>query len=141
MTHSLPNPSLAPFDLEIKRTLLHIRQAQRRLAFEGGEKVFTNSPTISEVDSEPSFEEGTSYSSFDTTNSSSLDIGANTMAAPRRVTLKEAGALDFVLQSLHVLHPNLNVNFELKTALIHLLPKFHGLWCTKLQSHFAIPHN
>ncbi|KAL4294121.1 hypothetical protein AHAS_Ahas18G0196400 [Arachis hypogaea] len=49
------------------------------------------------------------------------------MAAPKRVTLKEAGAPDFVLQPLHVLHPNLNANFELKTALINLLPKFHGL--------------
>ncbi|XP_015958053.1 uncharacterized protein LOC107482165 [Arachis duranensis] len=49
------------------------------------------------------------------------------MAAPKRVTLKEAGAPDYVLQPVHVLHPNLNANFKLKTALIHLLPKFHGL--------------
>ncbi|XP_015940027.1 uncharacterized protein LOC107465563 [Arachis duranensis] len=49
------------------------------------------------------------------------------MAAPRRVTIKEAGASDNVLQPLHVTHPNLNANFELKTALINLLPKFHGL--------------
>ncbi|KAL4300544.1 hypothetical protein AHAS_Ahas17G0211500 [Arachis hypogaea] len=49
------------------------------------------------------------------------------MATPRRVTLKEVGAPDFVLQPLHVLHPNLNVNFEIKTALINLLPKFYGL--------------
>ncbi|KAL4371656.1 hypothetical protein AHAS_Ahas06G0187600 [Arachis hypogaea] len=127
MTRSLPNPSLAPFDLEMERTLLHIRQARKRLAFEEGEKVFTNSPTISEVNSESSFEEGTIYSSIDTTNSSSLDLGADTIVAPRRVTLKEAGAPDFVLQPLHVLHPNLNANFELKTTLINLLPKFHGL--------------
>ncbi|XP_016164165.1 uncharacterized protein LOC107606640 [Arachis ipaensis] len=51
----------------------------------------------------------------------------NTMDAPRRVTIKEAGAPDYVLQPLHVTHPNLNANFELKTALINLLPKFHGL--------------
>ncbi|KAL4394560.1 hypothetical protein AHAS_Ahas02G0164200 [Arachis hypogaea] len=49
------------------------------------------------------------------------------MAAPRRVTLKEAGALDFVLQPLQVRHLELNDNFELKIALINLLPKFHGL--------------
>ncbi|KAL4306475.1 hypothetical protein AHAS_Ahas16G0182000 [Arachis hypogaea] len=47
------------------------------------------------------------------------------MAAPRRVTLKEAGALDFVLQPLQVRHLELNSNFELKTTLINLLPKFH----------------
>ncbi|KAL4321722.1 hypothetical protein AHAS_Ahas14G0138900 [Arachis hypogaea] len=122
MTCSQPNPSLAPFDSEIERTLLHIRQAQRRLAFEEGEKVFTNSPTIS-----PSSNKGTNYSSVDTTNSSSFDLGFDNMATLRRVTLKETGAPDFVLQPLHVLHPNLNANFELKTALINLLPKFHGL--------------
>ncbi|XP_015970168.1 uncharacterized protein LOC107493612 [Arachis duranensis] len=49
------------------------------------------------------------------------------MAAPRRVTIKEAGAPDYVLQPFHVTHPNLNANFELKTALINLLPKIHGL--------------
>ncbi|XP_052116373.1 uncharacterized protein LOC127746585 [Arachis duranensis] len=49
------------------------------------------------------------------------------MDDPRRVTIKEAGAPDYVLQPLHVTHPNLNANFELKTALINLLPKFHGL--------------
>ncbi|KAL4394654.1 hypothetical protein AHAS_Ahas02G0173600 [Arachis hypogaea] len=108
MTRSQPDPSLAPFDSEIERTLLHIRQARRRLAFEGSEK------------------EGTIYSSVDTTNSSSLDLGADTMAASRRVTLKEAGAPNFVLQPFHVLHSNLNTNFELKTVLINLLPKFYG---------------
>ncbi|KAL4306652.1 hypothetical protein AHAS_Ahas16G0199700 [Arachis hypogaea] len=86
MMRSLPNPSLAPFDSEIERTLLHIRQAQRRLAFEEGEKVLTNSPTTSS-----SSNEGTNYSSVDTTNSSSFDLGFDNMAAPRRVTLKEAG--------------------------------------------------
>ncbi|KAL4315047.1 hypothetical protein AHAS_Ahas15G0146000 [Arachis hypogaea] len=49
------------------------------------------------------------------------------MDAPRRVTIKEAGAPDYVLQPFHVTHPNLNAKFELKTALINLLPKFHGL--------------
>ncbi|XP_016167703.1 uncharacterized protein LOC107610132 [Arachis ipaensis] len=49
------------------------------------------------------------------------------MAAPRRVTLKEAGAPDFILQPLQVRHPELNANFELKTTLIHLLPMFYGL--------------
>ncbi|XP_072071922.1 uncharacterized protein [Arachis hypogaea] len=127
MTRSLPDPSLATFDPEIEKTLLHIRQAWRQLAFGGGEKVFANSPTISEVDSESSFEGGIVYSSIDTTNNSSLDLGTDTMAAPRQITLKEAGALDFVLQPNHIRHPDLNANFELKTALINLLPKYQGL--------------
>ncbi|XP_072077976.1 uncharacterized protein [Arachis hypogaea] len=102
-------------------------QARRRLAFEGGERVFTNSLTVSEGELDTSFEEETIYSSIDTTNSSSINLGTEPMATPRRVTLKEAGAPDFVFQPLQVHYPELNTNFELKTALIHLLPKFHGL--------------
>ncbi|KAL4329121.1 hypothetical protein AHAS_Ahas13G0268400 [Arachis hypogaea] len=49
------------------------------------------------------------------------------MAGPRRITLQEAGAPDFTLQPYQAHHPNLATNFELKTALINLLPKFHGL--------------
>ncbi|XP_016162410.1 uncharacterized protein LOC107605151 [Arachis ipaensis] len=49
------------------------------------------------------------------------------MATPRRVTLKEAGAPDYVLQPTQVRHLDLNANFELKTALINLLPKYQGL--------------
>ncbi|KAL4306704.1 hypothetical protein AHAS_Ahas16G0204900 [Arachis hypogaea] len=49
------------------------------------------------------------------------------MPTPRRVTLKEAGAPDFVLQPTHIRHLDLNANFELKTALINLLPKYQGL--------------
>ncbi|KAL4275786.1 hypothetical protein AHAS_Ahas20G0142000 [Arachis hypogaea] len=127
MTHSLLDPSLALFDPEIERTISHLRQARRWLAFGGGERVLTNSPTVPEGKFKASFEEETIYSSIDTTNTSSIDLGTDTMAAPRRVTLKEAGAPDFVLQPLQVCHPELNANFELKTALINLLPKFHEL--------------
>ncbi|KAL4287204.1 hypothetical protein AHAS_Ahas19G0162800 [Arachis hypogaea] len=126
MTHSLPDPSLATFDPEIERTLFHLRQARRQLAFGGGERIPTNSQTLSEGESETLFEEETIYSSIDTTDSS-INLGTEPMAAPRRVTLKEAGASDFVLQPLQGRNPELNANFELKTTLIHLLPKFHGL--------------
>ena len=49
------------------------------------------------------------------------------MAAPRRITLQEAGAPDFTLQSYQARHPNLAADFKLKIALINLIPKFHGL--------------
>jgi len=49
------------------------------------------------------------------------------MAAPRRITLQEAGAPDFTLQPYQVHHPTAAVDFELKSALINLMPKFHGL--------------
>ncbi|KAI9072089.1 hypothetical protein K1719_045946 [Acacia pycnantha] len=42
-------------------------------------------------------------------------------------TLKELGAPDVNYQPLCIQYPNLAANFELKSVLIHLLPKFHGL--------------
>ncbi|XP_072065830.1 uncharacterized protein [Arachis hypogaea] len=38
------------------------------------------------------------------------------MDTPRRITLKEAGALDFTLRPFQVHHPNLTADFELKTV-------------------------
>ncbi|KAL4343851.1 hypothetical protein AHAS_Ahas11G0119700 [Arachis hypogaea] len=119
---SLPDPSLAAFDPEVERTLSRIRLARRRLASEGGEVVVANSPALSESESEPPFEEETSSSTTD-----SVDLRASNMAAPRRITLQEAGAPDFTLQSYQARHPNLAADFELKTAVINLIPKFHGL--------------
>ncbi|XP_057747635.1 uncharacterized protein LOC130966829 [Arachis stenosperma] len=49
------------------------------------------------------------------------------MAALRRVTIQEAGAPDFTLQPYQAHHPGVAADFELKTALLNLMPKFHGL--------------
>ncbi|KAL4374212.1 hypothetical protein AHAS_Ahas05G0159200 [Arachis hypogaea] len=122
MTRSLPDLSLAAFDLEIERTLSRIRRARSRLASEGGEVVTTNSPVLSEDESEVSFKGETSSSSTD-----SVDLRADNMAAPRRVTLQEAGAPDFTLPPFQARHPNLGADVELKTAIINLLPRFHCL--------------
>ncbi|KAJ9184196.1 hypothetical protein P3X46_007961 [Hevea brasiliensis] len=42
-------------------------------------------------------------------------------------TLKELAAPDLNQQPLCIQYPTLNVAFELKSGLIHLIPKFHGL--------------
>ena len=42
-------------------------------------------------------------------------------------TLREMAAPDFTYESLCIQYPNENVPYVLKTGLIHLLPKFHGL--------------
>ena len=76
MTRSLPDPSLPVFDPEIERTISRIRQARRRLV-------------LSEGESETSSKEETSSLSTD-----SIDSCADNMAAPRRVTIQEAGAPD-----------------------------------------------
>lgn len=42
-------------------------------------------------------------------------------------TLKELAAPDVNYQPLCIQYPDLDADFELKSGLIHLLPKFHGL--------------
>ncbi|XP_052116543.1 uncharacterized protein LOC127746658 [Arachis duranensis] len=49
------------------------------------------------------------------------------MAEPRWITLHEQGAPDIILQPLQARYPNLDPNFELKSSLINLLPKYHGM--------------
>ncbi|XP_016164927.1 uncharacterized protein LOC107607491 [Arachis ipaensis] len=110
MTQSQPNSSLAEFDPEIERTLLHTRQATRRLDY-----------TASDLEST------TPYSSVGTTDTSLYTTGENHMAEPHRITLHEQGAPDLILQPLQARYLNLDPNFELKNSLINLLPKYHGL--------------
>ena len=49
------------------------------------------------------------------------------MVAARRVTIQEAGAPDFTMQLFQAHHPAVATDFEIKTALLNLMPKFHGL--------------
>ena len=47
-------------------------------------------------------------------------------AAPVERTLRELAEPDLNQQPLCIQYVDLEVNFELKSGLIHLLPKFHG---------------
>ncbi|KAL4287392.1 hypothetical protein AHAS_Ahas19G0181600 [Arachis hypogaea] len=109
MTWSLPDPSLATFVLEIERTLTRLRQARRRLAFVDSESgsLEENSHSLSPTtrDHHSPINEETIYSSVGSTEFSLSDSGDTDMAnPPRRITLKEAGAPDFDLQPLQILH-------------------------------------
>jgi len=42
-------------------------------------------------------------------------------------TLRELVAPDMAIQTLYIEYPNLNVECELKSSLINILPKFHAL--------------
>jgi len=46
---------------------------------------------------------------------------------PREWPLREMAALDFTYESLCIQYPDEDIPYVLKTGLIHLLPKFHGL--------------
>ncbi|XP_031096961.1 uncharacterized protein LOC116001211 [Ipomoea triloba] len=96
------NREILPYDPEIERTLRNLRkQARRKLEF--------------------------SALATDFPSSSHSDLEEKPMAQNR--TLKELGAPNLDQQPLCITFPALdaNVQFELKSGLIHLLPSFHGL--------------
>ncbi|KAL4337310.1 hypothetical protein AHAS_Ahas12G0097400 [Arachis hypogaea] len=127
MTRSQPNSSLLEFDPEIEKTLLHTRQTRRQLEYTASISASLEEHTESLDNTESDLEFATSYSSVGTTNTSLHPTGEPYMAEPWRITLHEQGAPDIILQPLQARYPNLDPNFELKSSLINLLPKYHGL--------------
>ena len=97
MTRSQPNSSLANFDPEIERTLLHTRKARRRLDYTPSTSTSLEGNTESLDVTESDLESATSYSSVGTTNTSLHPTGEPYMAELRRITLHEQGALDIIL--------------------------------------------
>jgi hypothetical protein len=110
-TRSNSDNNLFEIDFEIERTL-HTLNRTNRL----GETITSGIGVIPEV-------------VFDSTNTSDtvsefeieLDMARNNR------TLKELAAPDVTYQPLGIQYPDTNMPFELKSGLIHLLPKFHGL--------------
>ena len=59
-------------------------------------------------------------------SASEFEISVDTMANNNQ-SLKELATLDVVYQSWCIQYREIEVSYELKSGLIHLLPKFHGL--------------
>ncbi|MED6109512.1 hypothetical protein PIB30_034304 [Stylosanthes scabra] len=108
LSHSSPGSLL--FDPEIERTLRRTRQARRRA--ELARLALNNNPFYSD-----------SSSDSDTQSSSSVS-GTSTMA--ERLTLKQLGGASTAFDNQPNRFPELNTNFELRSGLINLLPKFCG---------------
>ncbi|MED6222673.1 hypothetical protein PIB30_066559 [Stylosanthes scabra] len=111
MLRSHSDPGSLLFDPEIERTLRRTRQARRRA--ELARLALDNNPFY--------FSECSSDS--DTQSSSSVS-GTPTMA--ERLTLKQLGGACTAFDNLPNRFPELSANFELKSGLINLLPKFCG---------------
>ena len=114
MTRGNPG-DLQPFDLEIDRTfhrlVRHSVHPDHSVHFEHFEHSVAS-------DSE--------YSDFEHL---AVNFHTENMAQPppRERTLREMAAPDFTYESLCIQYPDEGVPYVLKTGLIHLLPKFHGL--------------
>ncbi|KAH9698812.1 hypothetical protein KPL71_024142 [Citrus sinensis] len=98
------------FDPEIEKTARQLRQQTKRA------KQRSSSPLLSETDTVPDLVQ----------SSSDSEEQVMDRAAPVERTLRELAKLDLNQQPLCIQYVDLEVNFELKSGLIHLLPKFHG---------------
>ncbi|MED6170697.1 hypothetical protein PIB30_033463 [Stylosanthes scabra] len=111
MLRSHSDPGSLLFEPEIERTLRRTRQARRRAEL-----------ARVALDNNPFYFFGSSSDS-DTQSSSSVS-GTPTMA--ERLTLKQLGGASTTFDNQPNRFPKLNTNFELKSRLINLLPKFCG---------------
>ncbi|KAI9084612.1 hypothetical protein K1719_033394 [Acacia pycnantha] len=135
-TMNTTNPEdLLPFDPEIERTILTARRVVR-LSHMINTELDTelesdcdHSDCIHFVDLSDCRSDSISDSLVVFTDSSSNFVNSDIMAEEQenRPTLKELAAPDVNYQPLCIQYPNLAANFELKSGLIHLFPKFHGL--------------
>ncbi|KAH9669750.1 DUF4220 domain-containing protein [Citrus sinensis] len=97
------------FDPEIEKTVRQLRQQTKRA------KQRSSSPFLSETDTVPDLVE----------SSSDSEEQVMDRPAPIERTLRELAEPDLNQQPLCIQYIDLEVNFELKSGLIHLLPKFH----------------
>ncbi|MED6224169.1 hypothetical protein PIB30_081321 [Stylosanthes scabra] len=111
ISHS--NPDLLVFDPEIERTLRRARQVWRRIEFEN----FLRSQT------ENLAAENISVQSSD--SDSDTNFGTEKVFSPTRTSTSTMGNLPWM--TLKQLDFEQKENFELKSGLINLLPRFHGM--------------
>ncbi|KAL2976547.1 hypothetical protein AAZX31_13G015300 [Glycine max] len=112
------NPSdLQPFDPEIDRTF-HRLVRHQFIPFEHPEHSVIGESEHSVVGNfeHPDFE----HYNFEHSENMA-------QPPPRERTLREIAAPNFTYESLCIQYPDEDVPYVLKTGLIHLLPKFHGL--------------
>ncbi|KAI9076097.1 hypothetical protein K1719_041911 [Acacia pycnantha] len=129
---------LIAIDPEIERTILNARRVVRlshrinteldtQLESDFDHSDLGHSDCVHSVDLSDCASDSISDSLVVFTDSSSNLANSDIMAEENHHTLKELGAPDVNYQPLCIQYPNLAANFELKSGLIHLLPKFHGL--------------
>ncbi|KAL5159015.1 hypothetical protein HKD37_15G043381 [Glycine soja] len=116
------NPGhLQPFDTEIDKTfhrlVRHSVHPDHSVHFEHSEHSVHSEHSIAGDSEHSDFEHSTA--NFHTENMA--------QSPPRERTLREMAAPDFTYESLCNQYPDEDVPYVLKTGLIHLLPKFHGL--------------
>ncbi|KAH1060616.1 hypothetical protein GYH30_004200 [Glycine max] len=126
MTRGDPS-DLQPFDPEIDRTF-HRLVRHHFIPFDHSEHSIIGESVHSVIGDfeHPDLE----HYNFEHSDSEHSDFAHSENMAqppPRERTLREMAAPDFTYESLCIQYPDENVPYVLKTGLIHLLPKFHGL--------------
>jgi len=122
MTRPNPGP-LHPFDFEIDRIFHRCDRIYRRSSIHTHSSSSIDSVhSASQLDLSDSASDISDSSHFEPVHS---DI--ETMANNNNKTLKKLAAPDVNYQTLCIQYSEVEVPFVLKTGLIHLLPRFHGL--------------
>ncbi|RDX72524.1 hypothetical protein CR513_47985, partial [Mucuna pruriens] len=114
MTRSRSSSSLHSFDPEIDKTLNRIRKTKNiNVGYSSGS--FNPIAEADTFENKPDIAYNLLYKSKPMENNNR--------------TLKELATLDVLYQPWCIQHPQLKLaqSYELKSGLIHLLPKFHGL--------------
>ncbi|KAL0356182.1 UNVERIFIED_CONTAM: hypothetical protein Sradi_4065100 [Sesamum radiatum] len=96
------------FDSEIEKTARRLRKKIKQLKGESSTSSNSEADLALDVPTSSDFEE-------------------EVMAQNPERTINEMTSLDLNQQPLCIEYPTLDVDFELKTGLIHLLPTFHGV--------------
>jgi len=125
------------YDPEIERTFRHLNRICRL--------ALTGSQARSSLDSFLFHHSGSNLGDFESELSDSLfELSSihtvDNMANANNRTLKELAAPDVVFQPLCIQYPDVDIPFELKSGLIHLPPKFHGLTGANPHKHLKEFH-
>ncbi|KAI9126549.1 hypothetical protein K1719_002145 [Acacia pycnantha] len=128
-TRNNTNPEdLLPFDPEIERTILTSRRVvslSHNINIELDTELHSDCDHSVDLSDSDSIPDSLVVFTDSCSNFANSDVMAERQAD--HATLKELGAHDVNYQPLCIQYPNIAANFELKSGLIHLLPKFHGL--------------
>nr|KYP41233.1 hypothetical protein KK1_037397 [Cajanus cajan] len=123
MTRSNPG-TLHDFDPKIERTLYH--RLRSRSSQNNNSSIVNFEVVINSTFNFQSCSNSDTFN-FQSCSSSETDSKFDIMANNRELTLKELVTPNVVYQPWCVQYPDNQTNYELKSGLIHLLPKFHGL--------------
>ncbi|KAK4270766.1 hypothetical protein QN277_019538 [Acacia crassicarpa] len=137
MTRS-SSEKLFDFDPEIERTF-HQRRRTRVSTFVGNSS--SVKPIVESFESKVNMDgDNNAIPNAHAVVNAGNNVNPNAHVVNPTMTINELGSPDLHFQNWCINYPDINVNFELKSGLIHLLPKFNGLSGEEAYNHLKMFH-